>query len=189
VEWLVGGPTGRLSAWATRVRKDIERAGQLDMFMAYFSPSQSILRRIARIGRKGRARLVLAAKSDNNATIGAARSLYAPLLKGGVEIWEFQPTKLHTKLIVVDDAVYLGSANFDVRSLFINLEIMLRIEDAALAHRMRAFISQHAQFSERITARAHQRQATFWNRLRWNLGWLLVSVIDYNVSRRLNLGL
>src|SRR3546814_1520412 len=34
------------------------------------------------------------------------------------------PCKLHMKLIVVDDAVYVGSANFDMRSLFLNLEIM-----------------------------------------------------------------
>ena len=37
------------------------------------------------------------------------------------------------KLVVVDDAVYIGSANFDIRSLFINVEMMLRIEDKDFA--------------------------------------------------------
>ena len=104
-------------------------------------------------------------------------------------IWEFAPSKLHTKLIVLDDTVYLGSANFDMRSLYINLELMLKIEDAALADRMREFVGQQIGASQPITAGLHQRRATLANRIRWNLSWLLVSVIDYTVTRRLNLGI
>jgi phosphatidylserine/phosphatidylglycerophosphate/cardiolipin synthase-like enzyme len=37
---------------------------------------------------------------------------------------------LHTKLLVIDNASYIGSANLDIRSLFINKELMLRIDDA-----------------------------------------------------------
>ena len=40
------------------------------------------------------------------------------------------PPHASIKLLIVDDAVYIGSANLDVRSFFLNLEIMLRIEDA-----------------------------------------------------------
>ena len=189
LRWLVGGPTKGLSTWASCVRQDLGSAKRVDMFMAYFSPPKSLLKRIGRIGRTGEVRLLMAAKSDNNATLGATRSLYSFLLQQGVRIWEFTPCKLHTKLIVVDDAVYLGSANFDMRSLYVNLELMLRIEDAELADRMREFISSHIAHSEAITPEKHRRNATLWNRIRWNLGWLLVSVIDYNVSRRLNLGL
>ncbi|MBU1755397.1 MAG: phosphatidylserine/phosphatidylglycerophosphate/cardiolipin synthase family protein [Alphaproteobacteria bacterium] len=189
LRWLVGGPTRGLSGWAACVGRDLDRGKRLDMFMAYFSPPKRLLRRIGRIAQAGEARLVMAGKSDSNATLGATRSLYHYLLHKRAEIYEFTPCKLHTKLIVLDDAVYLGSANFDMRSLFINLEIMLRIEDAALAERMREFIATHAAASERITPELHQERATPWNRIRWNLGWLLVSVLDYTVSRKLNLGL
>jgi cardiolipin synthase len=89
---------------------------------------------------------------------------------------------------VVDDVVYLGSANFDMRSLYLNLELMLKIEDRAVATRMRAFVSDHIAASERITPALHARRASLWNRIRWNLGWLLVSVVDYTVTRKLNLG-
>ncbi len=187
--WLVGGPTRGLSSWARCVTRDLVHGERLDMLMAYFSPPFSLLRRIARVAKKGRTRLVMAAKSDNGATIGATRSLYKYLLKRGAKIWEFQPCKLHTKLIVLDDTVYIGSANFDMRSLYINLELMLRIEDAALATRMREFISQHIAASEAITPALHRSRATLWNRFRWFVGWLLVAVIDYTVTRRLNLGL
>lgn len=187
--WLVGGPTRGLSSWARCVSDDLVDGKRLDMVMAYFSPSNKLLRRMGRIARKGETRLVMAGRSDNGATIGASRSLYDYLLGHRAQIWEFQPCKLHTKLIVLDDAVYLGSANFDMRSLYINLELVLKIEDAALAERMRQFVSEHIAASEHITIALHKKRGTLWNRIRWNLSWLLVSVIDYTVTRRLNLGI
>ena len=189
VRLLLGGPTRGLSPWARAVSDDLIHAERLDMIMAYFSPAVRLLARMGRIAKKRQSRLLLAAKSDNGATIGASRLLYGPLLKRGARIWEFSPCKLHTKLIVLDDAVYVGSANFDMRSLYINLEIMLRIEDAALAGAMRDFVSQHLPASLEITRALHRRRRTPWNRLRWTLSWFLVSVVDYSVSRRLNLGL
>ena len=189
VQLLIGGPTEGLSSWARSIGNDLKQGTRLDMVMAYFSPSNAMMRRIGRIASEGAARLVMAGKSDNGATIGATRSLYHYLLKRGAEVWEFQPAKLHMKLIVIDDAVYVGSANFDMRSLYINLELMLRIEDAALAERMRAFVSAHLPHSRRITGEGHKRKATLGNRVRWNLSWFLVAVVDYTVSRRLNLGL
>ncbi|MDG6079070.1 phosphatidylserine/phosphatidylglycerophosphate/cardiolipin synthase family protein [Erythrobacter litoralis] len=187
--WLIGGPTRGLSTWAKDVSDDLEEGERLDIFMAYFSPPRRLRRRIGRIAEKGRTRLLMAGKSDNGATIGAARALYRELLDHGACIWEFMPCKLHTKLIVLDDAVYMGSANFDMRSLYLNLELVLKIEDKALANRMREFVSQHLPASERITPELHARRSTLFNRMRWWAGWLLVSVVDYTVSRRLNLGI
>ena len=189
VRLLVGGPTKGLSSWARCVSEDLIAGDRLDMMMAYFSPPKRLQRRIARIAEKGDTRLVMAGKSDNNATIGATRALYRYLLKRDARIWEFGACKLHTKLIVLDDAVYVGSANFDMRSLYLNLELMLRIEDAALADRMRDFVSQHLPASEAITPALHKQRSTLWNRLRWRLSWFLVAVMDYTVTRRLNLGL
>ena len=187
--WLIGGPTRGLSTWAKAVSHDLIRGTRVDILMAYFSPPKRLLKRIGHIAQTGQVRLVMAAKSDNAATIGATRSLYHYLLKKGCHVFEFTPCKLHTKLIVIDDTVYLGSANFDMRSLYLNLELMLKIEDRDLATRLRAFIDHHAAASERITPALHAERATLWNRLRWNFGWLLVSVLDYTVTRRLNLGL
>lgn len=186
---LVGGPTRGLSSWAKCVSRDLIEGERLDMMMAYFSPPRRLVRRIARIAAKGQTRLVMAGKSDNGATIGAARALYRPMLKRGARIWEFVPCKLHTKLIVLDDCVYVGSANFDMRSLYINLELMLKIEDAALAERMREFVAEHFDASLEVTPAVHRARATWWNRLRWRASWFLVAVLDYTVSRRLNLGL
>ena len=96
---------------------------------------------------------------------------------------------LHSKLIVVDDVVYIGSGNFDVRSLYLNLELMFRIEDAALAQRMRAFVGQQLGASQRITVAVDRSRRSLFNRIRWGLSWFLVTVVDYSITRRLNLGL
>ncbi|PZU58611.1 MAG: cardiolipin synthase B [Sphingobium sp.] len=184
--WLVGGPTRRLSPWAKVVKHDLERGQHLDMIEAYFSPGQGMLRRIGRIaGRKG-ARLVMAAKSDNSATIAAARLLYGPLLKRGTQIYEYQPCKLHMKLIIIDNAVFIGSANFDMRSLFINLEIMLRIEDAALAGRMRALVDRRVADSRHVTPELYRSRRGLLSLAKGWISYFLVGVLDYTVTRRLN---
>lgn len=189
VSWLVGGPTQRLSPWARAVRADLDQARQLDMAMAYFSPGQGMLRRLGRVARRGRARFVMAAKSDNAATIGASRLLYGYLLRKRAEIWEYQPCRLHMKLIVIDDIVYIGTANFDIRSLFLNVEVMIRIADRGFADRMRDFIARMRPDCEEITRASHKARAGWLTRLRWTLAWFVVGAVDYTVSRKLNFGL
>lgn len=190
LHWLLGGPTRRLSAWARAVKTDLEHARAADMMEAYFSPGRSMLKRIKRVVRRGgRSRIVTASRSDNGATIGAARFLYGGLLRRHVEVYEYRPARLHAKLIVIDDTVYIGSANFDMRSLFLNLELMLRIADKGFAARLRGFFEQELDDCERITPELHERRGTPLNRLRWALSYLVVGVADYTVTRRLNFGL
>lgn len=192
VRILVGGPTTGprigLSGWTRAIGAALKEGRQLDMVMAYFSPPPWLHRRIERIAGRGGARLVMAAKSDNAATIGASRALYGRLLAAGCAVWEYDAAKLHSKLAVIDDTVWIGSSNFDMRSLYINLEIMLCIRDAGLARRMRELVDAYLQGASQVTLEAH-RQASWWTRLRWRASWFLVSVVDYTVSRRLNLGL
>ena len=188
--WLLGGPTRRLSPWARSVKHDLDRAIQAEMIEAYFSPGRAMLKRLKRIARRGgQARIVTAQLSDNNATIGASRFLYGGLLRRDVAVYEYTPAKLHMKLIVIDDAVYIGSANFDMRSLFLNLELMLRIEDPAFAAHMRRFFEAELADCERITPALHRARATPLTRLKWALSYLVVGVVDYTVTRRLNFGL
>ncbi len=66
-------------------------------------------------------------------------------------MFEYQPAKLHTKLLVFDDVVHIGSANFDFRSLYLNLEMMLRIEDAGFAEQMRGYFERELADCQEIT--------------------------------------
>ena len=133
-------------------------------------------------------RIVNAAKSDNNSTVAAARHSYSRLLRRHVALYEYQPAKLHTKMAIVDDVVHIGSSNFDYRSFYINLEIMLRIKDAGFAAAMRAYFERELQDCKKITPQVHKRRATPWRRIKWALAHFLVNVLDYTVTRRLNFG-
>ena len=113
---------------------------------------------------------------------------YAGLLRKNVQIYEYQPSKLHTKLFVIDDVVHIGSANFDIRSMFLNLELMLRIEDQAFATHVRRFVEQEIGQSERITAEIHKARTGPWMRVKQLAAYFVMAVLDYNVTRRLNFG-
>ena len=144
LQWKFSGPLSMRNSWWRSIGRDMRARQRLDMIFAYFAPPGAMLRRIGRLGRRGRARIITAAKSDNNATIAAARHSYSRLLRRHVEMYEYQPAKLHTKLAIVDDIVHIGSSNFDYRSLYINMEIMLRIKDAGFADAMRALFRARA---------------------------------------------
>ena len=131
------------------------------MIAAYFAPTWAMLRRIGRVGQKGRARIITAAKSDNHATIAAARYTYKNLLRRGVEIFEYTPTKLHSKLVVLDDIVHIGSSNFDIRSLYLNLEMMLRVDDPDFAMMMRHYFEQKISASEQITPLINRKRPSW----------------------------
>ena len=77
-----------------------------------------------------------------------------------MQIFEYQPAKLHSKLLVIDDIVHIGSSNFDFRSLYINMEIMLRIDDPAFAQTMRAISNTSSCHALQITAGVHEKRAT-----------------------------
>ena len=189
LRWLLGGPTRRLSPWARAVRADLRGAARCDLVAAYFAPNPGMLRRIERIARAGGEAYVLtAAKSDNQTTIAAARHCYRRLLARGVHVSEYQRSRLHTKLIAIDDAVYVGSANFDMRSLFLNLEVMLRIEDAAVAAHIREHIDGERQDARDITPALFAERASWWDRLRWSVAYFVVAVLDPIVTRRFSLG-
>lgn len=187
--WLFGGPTRRLSPWARVVRQDMRRARRIDMIAAYFAPSPTMLRRLDKAGLRGtQVRVVVPSKADHAIAVWAARFTYRGLLKKGVALFEYQPTKLHTKLYVIDDVVHIGSANFDIRSLFLNLEMMLRIEDAEFAAHVRRYVDGEVADSERITAKLHRARTTPLRRVKQLVAYFIMAVVDYNVTRRLNFG-
>ena len=190
VQWLLGGPTNRISPWAITFKRSLEAGKRFDIVSAYFSPSQTILRRIAKAAKHNKgSRLVLAGKTDNNATIAAARLLYRYLMRRKTRIFEFQSRPLHMKLMVIDDTVYIGSANLDVRSMFINLEIMVRIKDAGLALHMRKLIDELVTQSEEQTRMLLKARDSYWSRFKAALAYFLVNSVDYTIGRRITFGL
>lgn len=190
IQWLLGGPTTRISPWALTLKRSLQVGKRFDIVSAYFSPSQGILRRIAKVARRNKgSRLVMAGKTDNGATIPAARLLYRYLLKRKAHIYEYQPRPLHMKLMVIDDAVYVGSANLDIRSLFINLEIMVRVKDAAFAAHCRKLIDSLVAESEEQTRILLKNRDSWWSRFKAGMAYFLVNSVDHTIGRRIKFSL
>ena len=90
--------------------------------------------------------------SDARPVKDASRAHYEDLLDAGVELYEYQPTMMHTKVMVVDRTwSVFGSANFDNRSLEINDELNMSVQDAALATRLRDDFEIDLRQSQRMT--------------------------------------
>jgi len=188
LQWQFGGPMQRLSPWINSTCRDLARGSDVEMIAAYFAPPGEMLRRFARIGKNGKARIVTAATSDNNTTIAAARFTYGRLLKRGVQVFEYQRSKLHSKLLLLDDVAHVGSSNFDYRSIYLNLEMMLRVEDPEFASLMRVYFEGEIDDCLEITRALHKERSTLINRIKWALSFFVVSITDYTVTRRLNFG-
>jgi cardiolipin synthase A/B len=105
----------------------------------YFVPDEmmrSILKERARSGVDVRV-LVPSEHNDVRVIRWASHYYYEEFLQAGVRIYEYQPTMLHQKLIVVDGALsVVGSANLDVRSKQLNQENALVILDHGFAQQM-----------------------------------------------------
>jgi cardiolipin synthase len=79
---------------------------------------------------------------------------------------------LHAKLVIADHAVYVGSANFDPRSLRINFDLMLRIEDPEISAQARGIVDEIQSHSKPYACGnpgplARLRQRTAYAALAW----------------------
>ena len=82
----------------------------------------------------------------------ASRARWGPLLAAGAEIYEYQPTMYHCKVMVVDELlVSVGSTNFDNRSFRLNDEANLNVYDAAFAERQIGIFEDDLARSRRIS--------------------------------------
>jgi cardiolipin synthase len=113
----------------------------LDITSPYFVVDESTTWVLEDAVRRGvRVRLLVEGdETDAMPVKYASREAYDGLLALGVEISEYQPTMMHTKVLVVDGiASMFGSANFDNRSLELNDELNVVVFDRDLASRFSA---------------------------------------------------
>lgn len=184
VEWLYSGPGIGRSRYSNQLKKDLARATRLSLMMGYFVPPVSLRRAIGKIARRGEVQLVLPALTDVPISRLAAWHTFSRLLRDGCEIYEYQPRPLHAKLIVLDDVVYVGSSNLDIRSLHLNFEMMLRIRDAALAAQALKLIENDIRLSVQITKEDYQRDMGLWQRIVRKASYMFLNRFDYIISSK-----
>jgi cardiolipin synthase A/B len=149
----------------------------VDLSMAYFVPDTlSIQILLDALHRGVRLRLITpGAITDTETVRSASRRTWGPLLEAGAEIYEFQPTMYHCKVMIVDNVlVSVGSTNFDNRSFRLNDEANLNIYDGAFAARQTTVFEEDLKRSRRMTLE-EWKDRPFRERLKELAGLLLSS--------------
>ena len=125
----------------------------LDITTPYFVTDESTRWALEEAVRRGvKVRLLLEGDlTDAMPVKYASRHHYEQLLELGVEIYEYQPTMMHTKALVVDGVWSIfGSANFDNRSLELNDELNVAVASPSLAARLLADMEHDLKASRRL---------------------------------------
>jgi cardiolipin synthase len=107
----------------------------------YFAPGEGVVDLLAMMVERGvDVHLMVPGEHTDSPFVRLAGcSLYEALLEAGVRVYEFQPTLLHQKIVVIDRIwSHVGSTNFDARSLALNEEVGVGILDAATAAELSA---------------------------------------------------
>ncbi len=183
---LANGPLWRRSPLRHALVRDFRKAKrEILLISAYFLPTWGVRRALIRAARRGcRVRIVLAGKSDVPLSHLAGRHLYRRFLRAGIEIYEYQPQILHTKLMVADQAVHVGSANLDARSLNINCELLVRTGEPAAVLEARRIFRDYVAHSRRILPNEWAAARGVWQRLKENVAYFLLARLDPYFARR-----
>jgi len=111
----------------------------IDLAASYFVPDELAIQAFEAARKRGvRVRVLLPGPwIDTEAVRLASKGTWGRLLQAGVEIYVYQPTMLHTKMLIIDrELVSVGSTNFDPRSFRLNDEANLNVYDTAFATQM-----------------------------------------------------
>jgi len=164
---------------------DLDRAKSIQIISAYFLPTRVVRRALMRAARRSaKVEIILAGKSDVPLSQYASRHFYQTFLRAGMEIFEYQPQILHSKLFILDDVVYVGSANLDRRSFYINYELMLRLPNPSLALEARTTFQTALAHCHRIHFSTWKRSRTFWSKLKEKWAFFLLAKVDPFIARR-----
>jgi cardiolipin synthase A/B len=126
----------------------------IDLSSAYFVPDELTSKALTEALKRGvKVRIILPGEIIDTETVRAAsRGSWGPLLRAGAEIYEYQPSMYHCKVMIVDKLlVSVGSTNFDNRSFRLNDEANLNVFDKAFAERQTAVFEDDLRRARQMT--------------------------------------
>jgi cardiolipin synthase len=128
----------------------------IDLTAAYFAPRPAFVDALCDAASRGvRVRVLVPGEHiDKEFVRIAGRAVYAELMDCGVEVYEYGPTMLHAKTLVIDGAwATVGSVNFDNRSFQLHDEATLCVQSSTVAGQLTEQFERDLEVSERITPR------------------------------------
>lgn len=132
----------------------------------YFVPDETIQLAMINAAHRGvTVRLIVPRRVDSILARHAGESTFDELIGAGIEIYRFTGGMLHTKLVLIDDQMTLiGTANIDMRSFYLNLEMTLCVYDEDFAEEITQLTQSYMAASEMLDPKAWEHRGT---RLRW----------------------
>jgi len=148
---------------------------RLRITTGYFVPDQATIDMLCEAARRGVEIEVLmpGPHTDSRVARVAGEDAYGPLLEAGVKLYRYQPTMLHAKIVLVDDAVAItGSANFNHRSMGKDDEIAISVIHAPTFDALAADFAEDRERCHPVSL-AQWQQRGFWQRFKEYIGRLL----------------
>jgi|SRR6185436_2669004 cardiolipin synthase len=142
----------------------------------YFVPDALTIKALTDAARRGVTVQIITvgAQTDAELVRHASRARWGPLLEAGIQIYEYQPTLYHCKVMIVDGLwVTVGSTNFDPRSFNLNDEANLSYFDADFSRRQIEIFQQDLLHSRQMTLEQWKHRPLserFWDRAASLLG-------------------
>lgn len=143
----------------------------------YFAPDDGVCELLGMMVKRGVAvHLMVPGKHTDSPFVRRAGCyLYAGLLETGVRLYEFEPTLIHQKIVIVDDIwSHIGSTNFDSRSLSLNEEVGIGIRDARVAKELKTAFEDDLKRSHELSIEGWKKRP-FHSRL---FEWFAYQVHD-----------
>jgi cardiolipin synthase A/B len=150
----------------TRIERAYRRAigrarEEIIIANAYFVPGRKMRRALVSAARRGvTVRLLLQGRYEYFMQYYAARPIYGALLRAGVEIHEYSPSFLHSKVAVIDGRwATVGSSNLDPLSLLLAREANVVVIDSAFATELRTrLVTAMTQSGRAMSALEYQNR-------------------------------
>jgi cardiolipin synthase len=175
-QFFISSPGGGGESMQLMYLLSVAAANQtIRLSAAYFVPDDTEVRTFVGALKRGvKVQIIMPGKhTDANIVRRASRASWGALLRAGAELYEYEPTMYHCKVMVVDDVwVSVGSTNFDTRSFSTNDEANLNVYDRGFAAAQVRIFDDDLKRSRRITLEAWENRPVSEKLLEHTMGLL-----------------
>lgn len=139
---------------------------KINITTPYFVPSDDLLNAICSAANRGvKVNVIIPYQNDSTLVNWVSKSFFTDLLKSGVNIYQFTKGLLHTKSILIDHQLsFVGTANLDMRSLWLNFEITLAIDDYNFSKNLSKIQKKYIRLSKKIKLKKWNKRS-YWYKI------------------------
>lgn len=150
---IAGGPDAYWDSVKQALFKGMTGAHQrIHITTPYLIPDESMVTLLQTMALSGvEVKLLVQGIPDHRFVQLASQSYFQELLEAGVQIYTYQKGILHAKIVTVDeDIAFVGTANFDIRSFKLDLEVTAAIYNRGIVQRLEQDFTHDLHESERV---------------------------------------